>query len=171
MVHAFTLLSLVDHYCLSKLNQNLNPWLHPIRWSKLLWSLIPTEKKSAERSIIERLEKVKAIVISYELLMSCKMEEIFLLMAHYCTGPERKKLILGCRTPLLLMVFPCIRLLWRGWINSDWRQILWRLLVMMVALLRFVGRQWSQNTPMNPLFTTEAPIHHGVSCTHIGRVL
>ena len=41
-----------------------------------------------ERSIIERLAKSKAVVISYELLMSRKTEEIFSLTTHYCTGPE-----------------------------------------------------------------------------------
>ena len=29
-----------------------------------------------------------AVVISYDLWMSCKTEEIFSLTAHYCTGPE-----------------------------------------------------------------------------------
>ena len=40
----------------------------------------------AEKSVIEGLEKVKAVVISYDLWMSCKTKEIFLLTAKYCTG-------------------------------------------------------------------------------------
>ena len=39
--------------------------LHPIWRSKLPWSIIPTEKQSVERSVIDRLGQVKAVVISY----------------------------------------------------------------------------------------------------------
>ena len=43
--------------------------------------------------------KVKAVVISYDLCMSPKTEEIFSLTAHYCTGPERKNTHIGmCST-------------------------------------------------------------------------
>ena len=48
-----------------------------------------------ERSVIDRLEKVKAVVISYNVWVCCKSEENFLLTAHYCTGPERKKTHIG----------------------------------------------------------------------------
>ena len=43
-----------------------------------------------ERSVIERLAKVKSVLIIYGLRMSHNIEEIFLLMAQYCTGTERK---------------------------------------------------------------------------------
>ena len=42
-----------------------------------------------ERSLIERLVKVKVKLISYDLWMSRKMEEIFYLTVHYCTGPDK----------------------------------------------------------------------------------
>ena len=42
-----------------------------------------------ERSVVERLAKIKAIVISYELWMSYKKEEICSLMANYFTVPDR----------------------------------------------------------------------------------
>ena len=48
-----------------------------------------------EKSVIERLAKVKAVVISYDLWMSRKTEEIFSLTAHYCTGQERKNTHIG----------------------------------------------------------------------------
>ena len=82
MEHAFTSLSLVEHDCFHKMTQDLNPWLQPVRRSKLPRSLIPTEKKSVERSVIERVAKVKAVVISYNLCMSCNIEENFLLTGH-----------------------------------------------------------------------------------------
>ena len=63
-----------------------DPPFCPVGISKLSRSLIPTKKQLVEKSVIERLEEVKAIVISYDLWMSRKTEEIFLLMAHYCTG-------------------------------------------------------------------------------------
>ena len=64
MVHTLTSLLLVDHYFFRKLTQDINPSLPPDGRSKLLRSLIPIEKQSVERSVVERLEKVKAVVIS-----------------------------------------------------------------------------------------------------------
>ena len=72
-----------------------NPQLHPVWRSKLTWSIIPTEKQSVERSVIDRLGKVKPVVISYDFWMSCKAEVNILLTAHYCTGPQRKKPHIG----------------------------------------------------------------------------
>ena len=46
-------------------------------------------------SVIERLSEVKALVISYDLWMSLKTEEIFSCMAHYCTSRERKNNHIG----------------------------------------------------------------------------
>ena len=40
-----------------------------------------------EKSVIEILAKVKAVVISYDLWMSRKTEEIFSLTEHYCIVP------------------------------------------------------------------------------------
>ena len=48
-----------------------------------------------ERSDIERLAKIKAVVISYNILMSRKTEEILLLTEHYCTGPDIKNTHIG----------------------------------------------------------------------------
>ena len=82
MVRAFKSLSLVDHTCFCKLTQDLDPRIFPVGHSKMLRSLISTENQSVERSIIEKLERVKAVVISYDIWMSCKTEENFLLMAR-----------------------------------------------------------------------------------------
>ena len=79
MAHAFMYLPLVDHDYSRKLTQDLDPWLHPTGRSKLSRSLVPTENQSAERSVIERLAKVEAVVISYDLWMSFKTEENFSL--------------------------------------------------------------------------------------------
>ena len=95
MEHAFTLLSLVEHDCFRNLTQDLNPRLRPVGRSKLSWSLIPTENQLLERSVIERLVKVKAVVIRYNLCISGKTEEIFLLESHYCTCPERNNTNIG----------------------------------------------------------------------------
>ena len=39
--------------------------------------------------MIDRLAKGKAILISYDLWMSRKMEKSFSLTVHYCTGPDK----------------------------------------------------------------------------------
>ena len=48
-----------------------------------------------EKYVIERLEKVKSVVIIYDLWMISKTEEIFSLTVHYCTGPDRKNTFVG----------------------------------------------------------------------------
>ena len=82
MAHAFTSLSLVDHDCFCKLTQDLDPKLLPVGKSKLSRSLIPTKNQLVEKSVVERLEEVKAAVIRYDLWMSRKTEEIFSLTTH-----------------------------------------------------------------------------------------
>ena len=76
MEHAFTSLSLVDHDCFRKLTHDIETRLCHVGKSKLLQSLITTKKKLVEKSVIERLEEVKAVVISYDIWMSRKTEEI-----------------------------------------------------------------------------------------------
>ena len=88
MAHVFTLLSLVDHDCFRTLTQDLDPLLHPVRQIIISRSLIPTENQLAEKSVIKRLAKVKALVTIYNLCMSHKTEEILSLTEHYCTGPN-----------------------------------------------------------------------------------
>ena len=83
MAHAFILLSLIDHDCFRKFTQDLDPHICPVGRSKLSRSLIPTKKQLVEKSVIERLAEVKAVVISYNLWMSYKTEEIFSLTEHY----------------------------------------------------------------------------------------
>ena len=51
------------------MTQDLDPHLHPVGQSKLSRSLIPTEKQLTEKSVIERLAKLKAVVMSYDLWM------------------------------------------------------------------------------------------------------
>ena len=63
----FTLLSLVDHDCYRKIIQDLDPRLHPVGQSKLSRSLIPTKNQLVEKSIVERLEELKDVVINYNL--------------------------------------------------------------------------------------------------------
>ena len=75
--------------------QDLDPRLCPVGRSKLSQSLIPTKKKLVEESVIERLAEIKAVVISYNLWISRKTEEIFSLTAHYCIGQERKSTHIG----------------------------------------------------------------------------
>ena len=48
-----------------------------------------------EKCVIERLSKVKAVIIIYNPCTSRKTEENFLLTAHYCTGPERNNTHIG----------------------------------------------------------------------------
>ena len=64
MAHVFTSRLLVDHDCFHKLAQDLEPRLRPVGRSKLSRSLIPTKQKFLEKSVIERLEEVKAVLIS-----------------------------------------------------------------------------------------------------------
>ena len=130
----------MDHDCFRKLTQDLEPRLNPVRQSKLLRSLIPTEKKLAEKSIIERLAKVKAVVVSYDLWMSRKTEKIFMLTAHYCTGPQinNTHICMPSNTAndgdsLSLSVMEVVE-------NFGLEIILWGLRVMVVAIFGFVGR-------------------------------
>ena len=74
MSHAFTSLLLVDHDRFRKLTQDLDPRLHPVGRSKLSRSLIPTENQLVEKSVIERIAKLKSVVISYDLWISHNME-------------------------------------------------------------------------------------------------
>ena len=48
-----------------------------------------------DKSVIKRLAEVQDVVLSYDLWMSHKTEEIFSLTAHYSTGRERKKTHIG----------------------------------------------------------------------------
>ena len=95
MAHAFTSLSLVDHDFLHKWTQDLDSRIRPVGQSKLSWSRIPTKKKFMEKSAVKRPVEIKYVVISYDIWISRKTEENFSLMAHYCTGQERKALTLG----------------------------------------------------------------------------
>ena len=67
MEHTFTSLLLVDHDFFRKMTQDLDPIFHLVGRSKMSWSLILTENQLLEKSVIERLEKVKAVVIRYDL--------------------------------------------------------------------------------------------------------
>ena len=51
--------------------------------------------KTKEKSVIDRLAELKAVVISYDLWMSHKTEETVSLTSHYCTGRERKNNNIG----------------------------------------------------------------------------
>ena len=124
-----------------------------------------------ERYVIERLSKVKAAVISYKLWMSINMEEIFSVTAHYCTGIDRKKNHIGMpsttATDVVSMYLSVVEVVDKFSLG---------LKVLGITSdgggnLRFLGRYWSQNTPMTPFFTTQAPINHGVHCIYIGRGL
>ena len=95
MSHVFMLLFLGDHDCFHNLTQDLDPRLFPVWKSKLSRSLILTKNQLVEKYVIDRLAEVKAVVISYNLWMSRKTEEIFSLTAHYCTGWERKNTHIG----------------------------------------------------------------------------
>ena len=63
MVLVFMLLLLVYHDCFRTLIQDIDPRLHPAGRSKMPRSIIPTEKQLVENYVIERLAKVKAVVI------------------------------------------------------------------------------------------------------------
>ena len=89
----------VENGCFPKLTQDSDRRLCPVGRSKLSQSIIPTEKQSMKRSVIERLEKVKDIVISYILWISRKMEENVSLTVHYCTGIDRNNDHMGMPPP------------------------------------------------------------------------
>ena len=63
-------LSLVDHECFCKMTQDLEPQILPVGLSKMSYSLLPIETKMVERSVVEKLAKIKAIVISYKIWMN-----------------------------------------------------------------------------------------------------
>ena len=48
-----------------------------------------------DKYVIERLEKVKDVVISYNFWMSSNKEELLSLTAHYCTVTDRKNTHIG----------------------------------------------------------------------------
>ena len=171
MAHAFMSLPLVDHDYSRKLTQDLDPWLHPIGRSKLSQSLIPTEKQSVERSVIERLAKVKSVVISYDLWMSRKTEEIFSLTAHSCTDPERKNTKIG---------MPCTTSTDGVSLSLSTMEVVEKL--SLEKKIEGITSGGGGNIPVcrealeskytnDSVFHHQSPIHHGVPCTCIGRGL
>ena len=125
-----------------------------------------------EKSVIERLTEVKAVVISYDLWMSRKTEENLSLTAHYCTGRERKNNHIGMPSTtatdgvsLSLSVMEVVENFGLEenivGITSDCGGNLW------------VCREALESKYNNESFPlpTQSPIHHGVPCTYIDRGL
>ena len=170
--HVFTLLLLVDHDRFFKLTQDIDPRLHPVGRSKLSRSLIPKKNQLVEKSFIKRLVGVKAVVISYNLWMSCNTEEIFSFTAHYCTGQEIKNTHIGMPSTtatdgvsLYLSVMEVVDNFGLKekivGITSDGGGNFW---VCREALE-------SKYTNESVFFFTQAPINHGAPCIYIGRGL
>ena len=82
MAHVFKSLLFVDHDCFRKMAHDLDPRLIPVGQSKMSRSIIPTKNRLVEKSVVERLAEVKAVVISYNIWITRKTEETFSLMAH-----------------------------------------------------------------------------------------
>ena len=57
----------MDHDCFPKLTQDINPRLQPVGRSKMSRSIITTGNQLVERSVIERLEKLKVVADYYSL--------------------------------------------------------------------------------------------------------
>ena len=135
-------------------------------------SLIPTENQLAEKSVIERLAKVKYVAISYDLRMSRNTEEIFSLTVKYCTGPERNNTHIGIPyttandgVSLSLYIMEVVENFGLGenilGITSDGGGN--------IRVCREVLDSKYTNDSVTP--PTQDSIHHGLPCTYIGRGL
>ena len=171
MAHVFTLLSLVDHDFFRKLTQDIDPRLHPVGRSKMSRSLIPTEDQLVEKSVIKRLAKVKAVVISYDLWMSHKTEEVLSLKEHYCTGPKRKNNHIG---------MPSNTATDGVYLYSSVMEVVenFGLEAKIVGItsdgggnIRVCREALESKYTNDSVFFTQSHIHHGVSCAYIGRGL
>ena len=85
------------------------------------------------------------------------MEEMLSLTANYCTGPERNNTQIGMPSTtsndVVSLYLPVMEVVEKISLGG----IFWGLLVVVVAILGFVGRCWSQNTPMNPFCHYPSP--------------
>ena len=169
--YVFTLLLLVEHDCFRDLTQDHDTGLHPVGRSKMLWSLIPRENQLVEKYVIERLEKVKAAVISYNPWTSQKTEEILLLTEYYCTGPNIKNTHIGIpsttSTNGVSLYFSVMEVVENFCLEAN-----------IVGItsdgggnIRVCREALESKYTNDSVFLTQAPIHHGVTCTYIGRGL
>ena len=110
--------------------------------------------------MVERLEKIKAKVISYDFWMSCKTEENFSLMAHSCTVPDRNNSHIG-------MVYTTNTddvSLSKSVMEVMDNFVLEESIVWIISdddgNIQVYERHWIQNTVMTPFFITQAHLHH-----------
>ena len=123
-----------------------------------------------EKSVIERLSEVKAVVISYDLWMICNTEEIFSLTAHYFTVWERKSTHIEMPSTTgtggVSLSFSVMEVVENFGLESK----------IVVINSDGGGNHWvcrealeSKYTNDSVFFFTQAPIHYGVPCTYISR--
>ena len=103
--------------------------------------------------------------------MSRKREEIFLLTAHYCRGLERKNTEIGMSSitatdgvPLFLSIREVVD-------NFFLKSKIVRITSDGGSNLQVCRNAMESKYTNGSIFTTQDPIHHGATCTHIGRGL
>ena len=171
MAHAFTSLLLVDLDFVCKLTQDLDPHLHPVGQSNLSRSIIPTEKELLEKSVIERLTKVKGLVISCDFWMSRKTEEIFSLMAHYCKGPKRNNTHIGMLSSIATNGVSLFSSVMEVVENFGLEKNI------VGSMSDGGGNPWFYKEALESKYTndffslTQIPIQYRVPCTYVGRGL
>ena len=122
-----------------------------------------------EKSFIERLSELKAVVIGYDLLMSSKTEEIFSIDGVLLHKLGEKNTHIGMpsttATDGVSLSFSVMEVVENfgleakvvGFI-SDGGGNLW-----------VCGEALEYTYTNDSVFFTQAPIHHGVPCTYISR--
>ena len=88
MTKLFTPLSLLQGDAFRIIVYELEPSIKQVSWSLLQRKLIPDKAESLELQVKDRIDKFEEIVLTYDLWMSQKNEEIFSMTAHHCEGLE-----------------------------------------------------------------------------------
>ena len=92
---AYTPLSLVENESFRTLILNRDPRLHMVSRTRLSRTLIPSKAADTATNVLELLNRVPAVAISFDLWMTRKSEEIFSLDGHFIIGAIKSHAHLG----------------------------------------------------------------------------
>ena len=92
---AYTPISLVENESFRALILNRDPRLHMVSRTCLSRTLIPSKASDIVTNVLELLNRVSALAISFDLWMTQKSEEIFSLDGHFVIGAIKSHSRLG----------------------------------------------------------------------------
>ena len=88
MAKSFTPLYLVQTYYFQILVTNLDPSIRKLIQTLAKRKLIPEKSELLEIQVKYQINKCRAVLLTYNLWISQKNEEMFLITAHHCEGLE-----------------------------------------------------------------------------------